>query len=550
MNHQRAEPKADYNLRVLWPLARYVEERRGAGGLRDLARGVGLEAADLDGRNRWVDAATFEALIAAARATMESDDEFKRACAHRFSEAYGPLRYVLWATSPGAVFAQAAKHFHLVSTCGEMTVEATESSARGRFRSRVPFSRLNCILRQAQASAMPTLWGLPRAHLRERACVAWGDEACEFDVHWYTARRWLPILAMAAVFAAAGALLVRAGVATIPAPFATALFGGVLGYLREVRRAERANAGTRAEVMKALEDLAGEEADARREALEMHRRQRDWTRLVEEEMTARSAALQSVLDAMQQRHVASALTLLGVSHDMSSPLTELVLNIETFGGLKPEQARSALAEMKQSAARVTQIAELLREMLKNQQDLVPLSPERVVTRGLAESLKRRLRTLCFGRDVRVTVMATREVPESLVIDPLVLDRILDNLLSNAAKYTERGSILVDLEGKPGFLVVKVSDTGRGIAPEALERAFEPGGSDPATRKGSGLGVGLSVVVQLLAQIGGHLEVMSKPGLGTTFWVELPVASPEARSPISIAPRESMAKVLKIRKGAA
>jgi signal transduction histidine kinase len=103
-----------------------------------------------------------------------------------------------------------------------------------------------------------------------------------------------------------------------------------------------------------------------------------------------------------------------------------------------------------------------------------------------------------------------------------LDRVVDNLLTNAAKYTERGAVVVELDGAPGFLVLKVSDTGCGIEAEAMGRIFQPGGSPVDARRGDSFGVGLSVVIRLLEQIGGRLEVMSKPGEGTTFWIFLPL----------------------------
>jgi signal transduction histidine kinase len=119
-----------------------------------------------------------------------------------------------------------------------------------------------------------------------------------------------------------------------------------------------------------------------------------------------------------------------------------------------------------------------------------------------------------------------DAPAAVEIDPIVLDRILDNLLTNAVKYTERGAITVSFEGAPGHLVIRVGDSGRGIAPDELRRCFSPEGSPEARRASNSLGVGLSVVVRLLAEIHGRLEVQSKPGAGTTFWVFLPIG--EAR----------------------
>ena len=119
-------------------------------------------------------------------------------------------------------------------------------------------------------------------------------------------------------------------------------------------------------------------------------------------------------------------------------------------------------------------------------------------------------------------LASRETPPRIETDLLLFDRVIDNLLTNAAKYTERGSIVIELDGKPGFLTVKVSDTGRGIEEDDVRKIFEPGGSVKETRAKYSHGVGLSVVVRLLAQIGGKLEVMSLPGMGTTFWAHFPV----------------------------
>src|ERR1700722_14982884 len=119
---------ADYNLRILWPIARYFEDRLGHQGLQALAAAGGLVPSDFDAASatsRWGSARSFEAILAPARAQLGSDDAFMRACIHRIQEAYGPLRYVLWATSPGAVFNQAASQYALVSTCGDLVMSAS-----------------------------------------------------------------------------------------------------------------------------------------------------------------------------------------------------------------------------------------------------------------------------------------------------------------------------------------------------------------------------------------------------------------------------------------
>jgi signal transduction histidine kinase len=132
----------------------------------------------------------------------------------------------------------------------------------------------------------------------------------------------------------------------------------------------------------------------------------------------------------------------------------------------------------------------------------------------------------------VSTLASRETPARIETDLLLFDRVIDNLLTNAAKYTERGSIVIELDGKPGFLTVKVSDTGRGIEEEDIRKIFEPDGSAKEARAKYSHGVGLSVVVRLLSLIGGRLEVMSLPGMGTTFWAHFPVEISKAEEEVA------------------
>jgi signal transduction histidine kinase len=167
------------------------------------------------------------------------------------------------------------------------------------------------------------------------------------------------------------------------------------------------------------------------------------------------------------------------------------------------------------------LAELM-TIATQQKALAQRTPEKLEVAPLTERLRRRLRALVQGKDIRSSAFKTREAPESIETDLLLFDRVVDNLLTNAAKYTERGSIVVEIDGTTERLTLKISDTGRGISPEQIEGAFTPQGSERVARAKGSHGVGLSVVVQLLGEVGGRLEVMSKPASGTTFWVHFPL----------------------------
>ena len=100
-----------------------------------------------------------------------------------------------------------------------------------------------------------------------------------------------------------------------------------------------------------------------------------------------------------------------------------------------------------------------------------------------------------------------------------------NLVSNAVKYTEHGQVRVRLYCHDGgHWAIEVSDTGPGIAHEHQERIFEPfGQANPSmTRRQAGIGLGLSIVKQLTALMGGNIHLNSIVGQGSTFTVTLPI----------------------------
>jgi signal transduction histidine kinase len=521
-------PSADYHLRILWPLVRWVEDTLGADALASILEGTGVVPAQFETKSDWVSAETFETILARARARMPDDETFMRGCAYRISEAYGPIRYVLWATSPASVYAQMVKTYHLVSTVGRLQIVSQD---QGHFHMRVEpagrtISRLNCLVRQANMRTLPTMWGLPVAHVKEDACIGLGDPTCELHMRWYAVRSLVPVLLGALVFGVLGVVLVHFGIASVPTPIFLATLGAALGYILEVRRTERINHGTRQEMMDALRQLADEEAETRREIVALNHRQKEWTRLVEDQVGERTSTLERVVRGMQELQQERASTLLGFSHDLRSPLQVVQFGAEVVRSRcrGDPQASAIVDDMDQALAQMKRMLGDLVKVATAQRAAIQFTAQRVDVRELTDRLQRRLRALVHGRDVRATVFGTREAPEAIDIDPLLLDRVVDNLLTNAAKYTERGSIIVELDGVPRFLIMKVADTGRGMDADELERCFTPGGSAPESRARDSFGVGLSVVIQLLERIGGRLEVMSRPGEGTTFWVYLPLTS--------------------------
>jgi len=132
------------------------------------------------------------------------------------------------------------------------------------------------------------------------------------------------------------------------------------------------------------------------------------------------------------------------------------------------------------------------------------------------------------------------VPAWVVGDPTRTRQIISNYLSNAIKFTELGSVEVRVtraKQTPGEnrIRIEVSDTGPGIEPDLHARLFDAftQADESTTRRFGGTGLGLSICRELASLMGGDVGVESAPGLGSTFWAELPL--PATLEPVNAQP---------------
>ena len=128
----------------------------------------------------------------------------------------------------------------------------------------------------------------------------------------------------------------------------------------------------------------------------------------------------------------------------------------------------------------------------------------------------RLKMDCQSIAVSQRDVVRNEVPHDLRIpaDPDLLLELLQNLMSNALKYTTDGEIVIEGADAPDSVYCSISDTGRGIPPERLDRIFQKRAGDPDNPESTGLG--LAIVQKVMQLHGGTIDVESKFGAGTTF----------------------------------
>ncbi len=227
----------------------------------------------------------------------------------------------------------------------------------------------------------------------------------------------------------------------------------------------------------------------------------------------------------------------GMAHDFNNGLAVIIGNLDLLGRLlKADRiAKELCEEARDGALRCADLIRLLLAFARRQ----PLHPRRIDVNELAKRTGRLLeRTL--GENITVS-LHTGKLMASVLADPAQLEAALTNLANNARDAMPRGGRL-DITTKmskldehytalypevsPGeYVLIEVTDTGSGIAPEIISSIFEP--FFTTKQQGRGSGLGLSMVFGFVKQSGGHLAVYSEPGYGSTFRIYLPVSRSEA-----------------------
>ena len=128
---------------------------------------------------------------------------------------------------------------------------------------------------------------------------------------------------------------------------------------------------------------------------------------------------------------------------------------------------------------------------------------------------------------------TAKVKDGLPIgygDERRLTQVLLNLVGNAIKFTDKGEVAIEAKATDGLFELSVRDTGPGISPEHQQRIFEEFQQvdDSTTRQKGGTGLGLAISKRIVELHGGAIRVASKMGVGSTFFVTLPVRAADSK----------------------
>ena len=290
------------------------------------------------------------------------------------------------------------------------------------------------------------------------------------------------------------------------------------GPFDEIQRQDR-------ELIRALDELRAREAELAKVNRELERAGRG-IRALGLELDERADMLKEAAEIKTRFYS-------NMSHELRTPLSSILglarlLLDKVDGDLSAEQERQV--------SFILLAAHDLNSMVNDLLDLARIEAGREVVSiaevdlpGLFESLRAMLDPLRPAGSPVVFVFDEPEALPAISTDEAKLSQVLQNFLSNALKFTERGEVRLKAERGPGESVVfSVSDTGIGIEPGHLESIFEEFGQvdGPLQRLVKGSGLGLPLVRKLAQLLGGRLDVRSQPGVGSTFALTIPIRHPD------------------------
>ena len=251
------------------------------------------------------------------------------------------------------------------------------------------------------------------------------------------------------------------------------------------------------------------------------------------QLEGQATQLLAARDAAEAANRAKSSFLAHMSHELRTPLNAIL-------GFTQLMARSATlpSEHQESVRIVNRSGEHLLSLIENVLDFSKIEAGKIDIQPcdfnlyeLLEDLEEMFYLQARNKGLALTLEVAADVPECVQTDKVKLRQILINTIGNSIKFAQVGRVEIEVSAKcqqdpdldRAIVCIAVNDTGPGIAPEELDRLFEPFMQTQAGRQvGQGTGLGLAIVRQFVERMGGRVTVESEVGAGTQFNFEIPV----------------------------
>jgi signal transduction histidine kinase len=214
----------------------------------------------------------------------------------------------------------------------------------------------------------------------------------------------------------------------------------------------------------------------------------------------------------------------GIAHEINNPLNIIMQEAELIrvdlqgepGPAEMDEVRESLDVVIHQVERCSDITHKLLDFARNRR---PVTQTADINRLLLDMMSLVERETA-SKDIQIVKMFSNDVPK-IKTDPPLLRQVFLNLLNNAVQAIDgKGMIFVTTRHVDGMACAEIRDTGPGIPPEHLDRIFNP--FFTTKPPGEGTGLGLSVSLRIVVQLGGDIQVRSEPGKGAAFTVRIPI----------------------------
>ncbi len=256
--------------------------------------------------------------------------------------------------------------------------------------------------------------------------------------------------------------------------------------------------------------------------------------------------------------------LANMSHELRTPLNSLLILARILAENREQNLTSKQVQyaetIESSGADLLDLINDILDLAKIESGTVRLMVDDLDPKRLSNVLDGQFRPIAEAKGLEFTINCHPDLPEHLRTDARRLQQVLKNLLSNAFKFTDNGSITLGISVRkpadaarqaPALIAFDVVDTGMGIPPDKQQIIFESFQQAEAgtARRFGGTGLGLAISREIARLLGGALELQSTPGAGSTFTLVIPAVAPEhteAPAPSQIAP-PTLAQLPEIRR---
>ncbi|MDH5645162.1 MAG: ATP-binding protein [Candidatus Heimdallarchaeota archaeon] len=222
--------------------------------------------------------------------------------------------------------------------------------------------------------------------------------------------------------------------------------------------------------------------------------------------------------------------LANMSHEIRTPINGIIgfadLMINTT---KDTTQISHLDMIKKSSMNLLRIVDDILDMTRIEAGKLNINCEPLNLRDCVEQVVKMMTPSAFNKGIELNLLYYSDVPEEFYGDSLRITQIITNLVGNAIKFTETGSVTIRVmieedEQDLSLITFSIADTGKGISEEQKHHIFKPflQGDSSTTKQYGGSGLGLSICSSLVKKMGGKLGLDSKINKGATFWFTLPL----------------------------